>query len=353
MKAIVTAPATGQTESVEDQVLSYRRPRRAASVEAQLVVGLAILCAYFALRYPDQFVSTTNLTNMTRVAGILLVVAVGQMLALVVGGFDISVGANMGFVSTVAALGMTEYGGGIGFGIALGLLAGTAVGFVNGVLIARLSVSPFVVTLGMLTFLTGLSNHLSGGASVPSLPRGFRTFGANDWGPVPSSMVIAAAVVAVVWLVLSHTRVGLYIYSIGGSRETARLSGVRVVRYEILAYAMCGSLVAVGGILLSSRVGVGQASLGLGFDLLSIATAVIGGVAVGGGVGRLRGVALGVALLTVLTTGLDIAGTGQFIQQMITGAVLVGSVLLAQARGVRLLAVFDNRKRPTLHQIEP
>jgi ribose transport system permease protein len=303
--------------------------------ELQLLVGLGLLAGVFAAMYSDTFATVANAENMSRVAGILLVVAVGQMFALVVGGFDISVGANMGFVSTVCALGMTQWGG-LGTGIALGLLAGAAVGLVNGILIAGLGVSPFVATLGMLTFLGGLANELSDGASVSGLPAGFSSFGGGDWGPIPASVGMAAIVLVLTWLVLSRVRAGLYIFAIGGSRETARLAGVPVVRYEVLAYTACGLLAGVAGIMLASRVSVGQASLGQGYDLLSIATAVIGGVAIGGGIGRLSGVVLGVALLTVLTTGMDIAGTGEFIQQMVTGAVLVVSVLLARLRGIRL-----------------
>ena len=126
---------------------------------------------------------------------------------------------------------------------------------------------------------------------------------------------------------------GLYIYSIGGSRETARVAGVPVVRYEVLAYTPCGFFTAIAGIMLTSRVSVGQGTLGQGYELLSVATAVIGGVAIGGGVGRLSGVLLGVVLLTVLTTGLDIGGINQFFQQMVTGVVLIGAVLIARARG--------------------
>ncbi len=301
-----------------------------SGTELQLLAGLALLFAIFAIQYPATFAGGANVEDMTRVGAILLVVAIGQSFALVVGGFDISVAANMGFVSTVAGLQMNN-GASVPEATAIALLAGAAVGLVNGLLIARCRVTPFIATLGMLTILGGLSNQLSHGASVTGFPPAFRALGANDWGPIPSTVGIAAIVLVLAWLFLSRCRAGLYLYAIGGSRETARVAGVKVLRYELLAYVLCGLAAAVAGIMLASRVSVGQAALGQGYELLAIATAVIGGFAIGGGVGRLRGVILGVALLTVLRSGLNIGGVNQFVQQIITGVVLIGAVMLAGA----------------------
>lgn len=304
--------------------------RRLLWQEAHLVAGVLVLVAIFSALYPDTFATDSNAQNVARQAGILLAVAIGQAFALLVGGFDISVAANMGLSATVGALVMTDYG--LGAGLAAGLAAGTAMGVVNGILIARLKLSPFVVTLGTLTFATGLANEISDGTSVVGLPSEFSAFGADDWGPIPGTVGIAAIVLVGAWFALTRTRLGLYIFSIGGSRETSLLAGIPVVRYEVVAYGICGFLAAVAGLMVSSRVGVGQAGLGQGYELLSIATAVIGGVAIGGGVGRLSGVVLGVLLLSVLTTGLNIAGVSEFAQQMVTGAVLIIAVLIGQWR---------------------
>jgi ribose/xylose/arabinose/galactoside ABC-type transport system permease subunit len=324
--------------------------RRLVGEEAHLLIGVVGLIAVFTALYPDIFATESNVQNVARQAGILLAVAMGQAFALLVGGFDISVAANMGLSATVGALVMTDMG--LEAGLAAGVAAGTAMGFVNGLLIAWLKLSPFVVTLGTLTFATGLANELSDGTSVVGLPDGFGVFGADDWGPIPSTVGIAAILLVAAWFLLTRTRVGLYIFSIGGSRETCLLAGIRVVRYEVLAYAICGFLAAVGGLMVASRVGVGQAGLGQGYELLSIATAVIGGVAIGGGVGRLTGVVLGVVLLSVLTTGLNIAGVSEFAQQMVTGAVLILAVLIGQwrARDPRRLlrAIAGTRLAPSI-----
>jgi ribose/xylose/arabinose/galactoside ABC-type transport system permease subunit len=314
-----------------------------SSTEFQLLVGVATLTAIFVALYPGTFATSQNFKNMAVVAGILLVVAVGQTIVLLVGGFDLSVSANMGFVSVVTALSMTG-GRGIVSSILIGLVSGAIVGLANGIMIAVLGITPFVATLGTLTFLGGYTNYLSDGQSVPGLPEGFRYFGGGDWGPLPSALCMALVVLGVAWFLLSRTRLGLYVYAIGGSRETARTAGVVVARYQLVAYVLCGLFAGLAGLMLASRVTVGQDSLGQGYDLLSIATAVIGGVAIGGGVGRLSGVVLGVAMLVVLTTGLDIAGLGAFVKQMVTGVILIVAVLVAKMRGFELSTLFRLRR---------
>ena len=299
------------------------------STEVQIMLAAAILFALFSILYPDSFFSTGTFMNMARVAGILLVVSIGQSFALIVGGFDISVGATMGFVSIIISLFMVD-GGNVVTGIALGLIAGLMVGLANGLLIAAFGVTPFVTTLGMLTFLRGLADQLGNGGSIVGLPRALSVFGRGNWFGIPSAACLAVIVLVLAWLFLKRTRAGLYIFSIGGNRETSRVAGIQVVRYEIIAYTLCGLFAGMAGVMLTSRVAIGQGSLGTGYELLSIATAVIGGVAIGGGVGRLSGVVLGVLLLTFLTTGLDIAGVNTFYQQMVTGAVLVAAVLISQ-----------------------
>ena len=325
-----------QTEAATPSRASWAGARHAVSnlprLEVQLLLGLLILYIAFSIASPDIFPTDRTFENLARQWGILLVVSVGQMLVLVVGGFDISVGANVGFTSTALALLIDDIGviGAVAAAIALGGL----VGMVNGIIVARLGVNPFVTTLAMLTFLIGFSNELSHGASVPISDRALRPFGATDWGPIPATAGIALIVLALAYVLLNWLRPGLYVYAIGGSRETARLSGIPVARYEILAYTFCGLFAGVGGVMLASRVTLGQASLGAGLELQSIAAAVIGGAAIGGGQGRLLGVALGVAILTVLTSGLEIIGVSEFTRNMVTGVVLVAAVVFNQRRSL-------------------
>jgi ribose transport system permease protein len=316
---------------------SARKPRSSAwgaltrTIEIQVLFSALVLFAVFAGLYPESFATTGTLLNMARVAAILLVVAVGQTFPLISGGFDISVASTMGLVSIVISQWMVG-GGGVLSGVALGVATGALVGIANGLIVAVLDVTPFITTLGTLTFVRGLADELGNGGSIIGLPAALGFWGRNNWGPMPSAAVISVLGVVLAWLLLERTRFGLYLFAMGGSREAARIAGVRVRRAEVLAYVVCGAYAGLAGVILTARVSIGQASLGRGFDLLSIATAVIGGVAIGGGVGRLSGVVAGAILLTVLTTGLDIAGVNSFYQQMATGAVLVLAVTAANAR---------------------
>jgi ribose transport system permease protein len=332
------AATVGLPDSPEGK-FRQARSRFARTTNLQLVIGTALLYAVFAIPYSSQFATVNNTQNIAEQGAILLVVALGQMFALLIGGFDISVAANMGFVSVVTALMMTDYQIGIAPAIVIGLVVAALIGMVNGLLIAGLGVNPFAATLGTLTFLLGFGNVLSDGSSVGGLPSDFRYFGAEDWGPVPSALAIAAVAFALCWVVLRRLRLGLYIYGIGGSANASRLAGVPVVRYEVLAYTICGFLAGLAGIMLASRLSVGQAEIGGGYDLLSIATAVIGGTVIGGGVGRLSGVVLGATLIQVLNTGMDIAGIGEYVHRMVTGSVIVIAALVGRADRLSLRSI--------------
>jgi ribose/xylose/arabinose/galactoside ABC-type transport system permease subunit len=292
---------------------------------------LAVLSIAFSIAYPSTFPTTTNLQNMAQIGGVLLVISIGQMFAILIGGFDLSVAATMGFVGVVAGLGMTEHGGLVP-GILIGIIAGATTGFVNGLFIGGFGLSPFIVTLGMLTFEKGFGNELSHGAPIFGFPDSAQYLGQTAWGPIPSPIAIGAIVLVVIAIFFARLRAGVYIYAIGGHQETCRAAGVPIVRYKILAYTLCGMLAGVAGLMELSRVSIGYVTNGQGYDLLSIAAVVVGGVAIGGGRGSLSGVVLGVAVLTVLSTGLNIAGLSLFYQGMVTGIVVVTSVLVTQGR---------------------
>src|SRR5262249_21502871 len=184
----------------------------------------------------------------------------GQMLALLIGGFDISVGANMGFVSVVAALVM-QWQAGTVIAALVGLATGAMIGFLNWTLIAVFGVNPFAATLGMLAFLIGFGNVLSQGASVAGVEDSFGYFGRLNWGPLPSAVAIAGVALTLIWIALREARVGLYLYGVGGSRTASQLAGVPVVRYEVLSYTACGLLAGLAGVMLRARGSIWQGCL--------------------------------------------------------------------------------------------
>ncbi|HSF26941.1 MAG TPA: ABC transporter permease [Actinomycetes bacterium] len=306
-----------------------RRFARASRVlnrgELSLVGFTVVVCAVLAIWQPSSFATMSNVQNMAAQGAVLGVVAIGQMFPLLVGGFDISVGAMMGVSSVVGVYLMINHG--VAVGLAGGILATALLGLLNGVLIARFALSAFIVTLGMLSLARGFSLTMTGGTPITNPPEAFRWFGSRDLGGIPTTVLIALVVVLVAGVILALTRMGLYLYSIGSNERAARLAGVAVTRYKILSYVIASTCAGIAGLMLSSRVASGQPSLGDGYDLRSIAVAVIGGVAIGGGKGRVQGVLLGLVLITVIGSGLNIADVSPFAQQMVIGLLIILAML--------------------------
>lgn len=339
---------------------SGRRPRlpRFSSflngTELTLLAVVIAVAAAMSIWQPHEFATTSNLQNMAQQGAVLAIVAMGQMFPLLVGGFDISVGSLIGVSSVVGVEVMVHHG--LVPGLIAGILSAGFLGLVNGFLIGRLGLSPFVVTLGMLSFARGLALTISGGAPVTGTPESFSYFGAHEYGSIPGTVVVMAVVALLVLLLLTVTRAGLYLYATGSNARAARLAGVSVTRYTMLAYVISGLLAGVAGLVLSSRLVSGQPTLGDGYELQSIAVAVIGGVAIGGGKGRLQGVLLGVIFLTMVTSGLNIGGVDTFVQQMVIGAIIVLAVLWDRVRvgGIsQLRTLLRREKAPSVAESEP
>jgi ribose/xylose/arabinose/galactoside ABC-type transport system permease subunit len=292
--------------------------------ELMLLAAIAVVSVAMTIWQPSDFATTSNLQNMARQGAVLGIVAIGQAFPLLVGGFDISVASLMGLSSVVGVEVMLDHG------LVLGLLAGVAaaglLGLVNGTLIARFGLSAFVVTLGMMSFARGLALEMTGGTSITGAPSSLSYIGARDYAGIPATVIVATIVALLAGLILFVSRAGLYLYSIGSNERATRLAGIDVVRYKTLAYVLSAVCAGVAGLVLSSRVFSGQPSLGDGYELQSIAVAVIGGIAIGGGKGRLQGVFLGMIFITVVNSGLNIADVSPFIQQMVIGAIIVFAV---------------------------
>lgn len=294
--------------------------------------------AFFALVEP-KFLRTYNIINVLRNASYLSIIAGGQMLVLIIGGFDLSVGAVVALTSVVIALTMaalTEILPNqvllvILIGCLAGLASGAAVGLVNGLCVALLKVSPFMVTLGTMSIAFGLALYVTTGVPVYGMPDAFtRGFGPARWFDIPVPVFIAVALIAVIWWIMTWTKAGRYIYAIGGNAKAARVSGINTVFYLCLAYTLCAALASVTGILLTARIGSGEATLGGSLMLESIAAAVIGGVALKGGVGRIELVALGALFLAVLTNGMNIIRVDSKIQTIVLGIAVIATVAVDQ-----------------------
>nr|WP_244978528.1 ABC transporter permease [Bradyrhizobium pachyrhizi] len=310
---------------------------RLASAGSILPILLAALIIAMCVADP-RFFGLPNITNILRNASALAIVACGQALVLIVGGFDLSVGATVALASEIAAVTM-RWAAGIFPGqdvlvIALGVVAalgtGLLIGLVNGICVTVFRVSGFIVTLGSMSVTLGIALIITNGIPVYGLPQSFITeFGRARWLGVPGAAYVAIAVVLLLAFVQRRTLLGRYFYAIGGNVEAAVVSGVPTKRYQTVAYMISGLLASVTGLLLTALVGSGQASFGGDLMMLqSIAAAVIGGVSLHGGVGRVGMVALSALFLSVLSNSLNLLRVDSRIQPIFLGLILICAVSL-------------------------
>ncbi len=301
---------------------------------------LLIAVVVFSLM-SERYLTTNNLLNVARQSTFLTMVAMGQMLALLTGGFDLSVGTILAVTSVVGALAMSSvfaaYPDMVWFAIACGMLAGffagLSIGVVNGVGVAFFNVSPFMMTLGLASIGFGIALFLTGGVPVYGMPQQFGSiFGFGHLLGLPVPIYVTAALVATMYVLLNWTRFGRYLYAVGGNIKASSLSGINTRRTLFLAYVLCGALATVAGLTLTARLETGEANIGASMPLESIAACVIGGVSLRGGVGRLSGVVLGAIFIGLVQNGMNLARIDSYLQTVVIGILLILAVLADQLR---------------------
>jgi ribose transport system permease protein len=288
-----------------------------------------------------HFLTIQNLTNVARQSVYLVLVSLGQMLALITGGFDLSVGTAIALTSVVSAMTMVALAPSMpdmvvvviilaacaGFGAAL------LVGCLNGLGIAQFGVSPFIMTLGVQSVGAGVALFLTGGVPIGGLPPEFADYlGFGQVAGVPVPVLIAVVATIVIWLIMNRTRLGAHLYAVGGNARAANLSGVNTKRVLFLAYILCSLLASLTGLLLTARVESGETNLGGSTALESIAACVIAGVSLRGGIGRVENLVLGAFFIVLLQNGMNIAQIGSYMQMVLLGSLLILAVILDQFR---------------------
>lgn len=309
--------------------------RRALAGEAGLLPALFLLLVVALAALQPNFLAPQNLANVLRSSSYLVITSAGQMLVLIVGGFDLSVGAVIALTS-VAAAGTMAGLPGLGvrdpalvslLGSLAGLGCGLAVGLVNGACVAWLRVPPFMATLGTLSVAQGIALLLTNGIPVYGMPPGFvAVMGRANVLGLPVASFVAAAVVLALWFIQSRTVLGRASFATGGNPQAALVSGVPVRAVLVTSYVLCSVLASVSGLLLTAQIGSGQATTGESLMLESIAAAVLAGVSLRGGVGRVELVALGAVFLLTLTNAMDLMRVNSKLQLIALGLVLVAAV---------------------------
>ncbi|MBS7698828.1 ABC transporter permease [Chelatococcus sp. YT9] len=308
-------------------------------------VVLAFLIITIAISFvADNFLSPENLLRTSQNFSYVGIVALGATLVIITGGIDLSVGSVMALTAVVTMIVMKWIAEtALGFvSMPLALLIGLAIsgfiGLVNGLLIARLKLSPFVVTLGMLSICRGLTYVITKGRSQAPGGPGVDTFYALTNGklfglPIPLVYLLVGA--AIMGFVLHHTAAGRHIFAIGGNERAAALTGVAVERVKIGVYVACSATAGFAGILMSGWLGAAQANLATGYELTIIAAAVIGGANLAGGTGGPVGAIIGAALIEVIRNGLVLAGADSYWQTAIIGMIIIFAAIVDRLRSLR------------------
>jgi ribose transport system permease protein len=318
--------------------------------EINVLAALLLLSLYFYWRRPDIFVKPANLAVIMRFIATFGMLAIGEVLVIITGGIDLSVGSMLAFTGVITAWMMLKGIGnippiGVAPAILITLITGALVGIWHGAFVTKLKIPPFIITLGTYLIARGLAANITRGypqvfdSGHPFLILGqgdlAALLGLHGWGlfgAIPISFVILLVIAVIVFIILNHTPLGYRIYAVGGNIEAARLSGVNVDRVRIFCYATSGFLAALTGVILASRLGQGTPVVGSAYELWAIAAAVIGGTSLMGGEGTVIGAILGAAIMGVMQNGMVVLNISSYIQDVILGTVLVIAVVYDTVR---------------------
>ena len=323
-----------------------RRPRVGAALKTVLrqreiiTVAIIIVTAFvFHLltmssepgRWPSVFVQTSNLKSMLAPLAMTAIVAVGMLLVLICGGFDLSVGAVVALAGLVAGLTVKATGGNLFLTFAAGISVGVIVGLINGIVVTKFSVNPLIATLGMMSVARGLAlAYVQKYGVVSGFPRNFLDFAweTHIWIKGGAIVLIAIAIAALGDVLLRNSRWLRQLYYIGGNQDAARLSGINVNLVRASTYVVCGALAALVGVFYAARYSEASAEAGVGMELQVIAACVIGGASLAGGQGTALGAVLGCTLMSIISNGLQTWGVKPAWQQVALGVVLIVAVTI-------------------------
>lgn len=318
--------------SADSQASALRRRVQAMTrlQELGLVLVLAGLFAYFALTAPD-FLTSANIRTLLIYLSVLGVLAVGQTVVIVAGGFDLSNGANLAMASCIGATLLT-HGAGQGTAAIVTLAVAVAIGVINGVLVGVLKINAFIATLATYLVVNGYAYVYTNSTTVSFNLNQWVVFGRGSAGPIPVPVLILLGTGAAVYFVMRSTVVGRWVYAVGGNQQAARVAGIPVARTIVVVFAISGLCAGIGALIQSSLSGAGSATYTGDLNLQSITAVILGGAALTGGEGTVVGTLLGVLIINTILDGMTLQNLSPFYQDIVTGFVLLLAVGLAVLR---------------------
>ena len=290
------------------------------------LIGLFILCFVITLVTP-RFLTISNITNVFTQVSVNAIIAVGMTFVILTGGIDLSVGSILALSGAFAAS-IIKSTGNVFLAFLVAIVLGIVIGGVNGLLVSKGKLQAFIVTLATMTIFRGATLVFTNGTPISKLSESFMKIGNGKIGPVPIPVLITIIIVLIAFYVLSQTRFGRYLYALGGNEDSARLSGINTDKIKTLVYVISGVAAAVGGVIITSRIGSASPNAGTGFELDAIAAVVIGGTSLAGGEGTIIGTVIGALIIGVLNNGLNLMNVSPFYQSIVKGLVILIADLL-------------------------
>lgn len=332
----------GMQPTTDPIEMTTRAPRHASLGEklralitqselAVLVAFLVLLSVVISIIAP-RFLNVYNLAVITRQTSFVALVSLGQMLALIGGAIDLSVGATAGFSGILAALLMVKTPLDPYLCMLVGVLVGALIGFINGMLVTRLRLNAFIATLSMSFIVTGAIMVVTKGWAIPKVPEKIHWIGKGNLGPVPIPLLITLLAAAVLFFMLNRTYIGRHIFAMGGNEEAAILVGIRIAQLKTLLFVISGTLSAISGVVMVARLASGQPTIGQTWLLPSFTAPILGGTAMSGGVGSTLGTLLGAAIMGVIQNGIVMSGVSVYWENVVVGVALVLAIFLDSLR---------------------
>lgn len=295
-----------------------------------LVGLLALLCILLSVA-TGTFATSVNISNLLRQGSMIAILAIGQTFVIITAGIDLSAGAVVGFSTVIIAL-LLQAGIPVWAAILITLLVGLAIGIFHGFGITKMGLPPFIITLATLTSLRGIGLLITNGTTINITNDALARFARESFIGIPNLFWMVILVAFPAYILLEHTKWGRYLFAVGSNPEAARLSGVGVPKLIYMAYCVSAVSAAFVGILLSARLGVGNATQGDGWELQAIASSVIGGTSLFGAVGSVPGPLIGAFILATINNGANLLNINSFWQRIITGVLIIAIVYSDQLR---------------------
>ena len=297
---------------------------------------LLIIILFFATQ-SDRFLTGSNIRNIINQSSYYIIIGVGVALIMLSGGIDLSIGYQMSLLGVVMGLLMSSTSLPLPAVLLIAVLLGCAMSLLNGILFVKIGVFPFVITLATQYVFNGLSYKVSNSQTFVSFPDAFKVIGQGYVGPIPIAVIIMVIIVLIGSILLNRTYVGRYIYAMGNNAEAVKLAGASVGKLRLLVYFIAGIFTAIGTIVYISRTGSASSSMGPGTEFTLIAGALLGGIKMGGGGGKMNSIVLGVLILTVIQNGMQMIQMDQYSQYVIKGIVLIAAIWFDAGQTRRVL----------------